>query len=382
MRAKKILILNRVFPPTLGATGRVACDLALYLRKQGHAITVITTHDIFKHDRAKNLDVIRVAANTDPQTVWDYLKISRAMGKAAKTLPKHDIVISMTDPPLQALTGQKIAKTLRAKHIHWAMDLYPDLLPVFGQSHNKFAFNMVQKRMISMMKRASAVVAISNCMARYLTHHAVQKTKLHVIENWPDKYLLEDADNSQSLMDDTKFRILYAGTIGLAHDFNDILSAAIYFQKIDPDIEFIVTARGRGYAPFKQKCDDKGIKNIQFISPQPTKKLNALMNAGDLHLVTMKPSAVGKLFPSKFYSALASARPVIFIGPASCDIHRQISKSHCGATIRNGESRLLINAIENYKNNADVYFEACENAKTLLGQNDPLNQWKELIERV
>jgi glycosyltransferase involved in cell wall biosynthesis len=288
----------------------------------------------------------------------------------------------MTDPPLQALTGEKIARRMGAKHIHWAMDLYPDLLPVFGKTINDFTFNLVQKRMFGMMKRADALIPISNCMARYLTHHALSKKNIQVIENWPDKYLLEDSDNPQSLMDDTKFRILYAGTIGLAHDFNDILSAAIYFQKTDPDIEFIFTARGGGYKTFRQKCEEKGIYNIQFISPQPSKKLNALMNAGDVHLVTMRKAAAGKLFPSKFYSALAAGRPIIFIGPMSCDIHTKISKHHCGATIRNGESRFLINAIQNYKNNADEYFKACDNATALLNQADPLNQWKDLIERL
>jgi len=301
------------------------------------------------------------------------------MQKAAKKLPKHDIVISMTDPPLLGLMGAKIARRMKTKHIHWAMDLYPDLLPVLGKLISPFMFRILQSRMVKMMKRADVLVPISNCMARYLTHQAIPKTNMQVIENWPDKYLLEDNHSDQSLMDDTKFRILYAGTMGLAHDFEDILSAAIYFQKTDPDIEFIFTDRGRGADQFKMQCHRKGIKNIQFISPQPSKKLNMLMNAGDVHLVTMKPSAAGKLFPSKFYSALAAARPVIYIGPAACDIHRKISKHACGATIRNGESQMLVNAIKNYKANADDYFKACDNASNLLKYNDPLNKWKELI---
>ena len=382
MRTKSILILNRVFPPKLGATGRVACDLALHLRKQGHKITVVTTDELAKHDRAKNLDVTRVQSDMLPQSPWGYFKILRAMHKAAKKLPKHDIVISMTDPPLLGIFGAKIARKMRAKHIHWAMDLYPDLLPTIGKTISPFMFGLLQGQMLKMMKHADALVPISNCMARYLIHNALPKTNMHVIENWPDKYLLEDNQNDKSLMDDKKFRILYAGTIGLAHEFETVISAAIYFQKTDPDIEFIFTVRGRGADKFQKQCRRKDVKNIKFISPQPSKKLNALMNAGDLHLVTMKPNSAGKLFPSKFYSALAAARPVIFIGPAACDIHRKISKHECGATIRNGESNMLVNAIKNYKNNADDYFAACEASKDIIDQNNLLNQWKELIERI
>lgn len=381
MRAKSILIINRTFPPALGATGRVACDLALYLRKQGHKITIVTTADDKKHDQAKNLDVIRVEADQHPKDSWDYYKILRSLKRATKKLPRHDIVISMTDPPLLAVAGQSIAKKMKAKHIHWAMDLYPDLLPVLGKNIRPFFYKIIDGMMFRTMKKVDVLVPISNCMARYLSHKSISRKKMQVIENWPDKYLLGEQD-SQSLMDHQKFRILYAGTIGLAHEFDTVISAAIYFQKTDPDIEFIFTARGRGYRSFEKKAKQAGLKNIQFISPQPSKKLNALMNAGDLHLVTMKQSAAGKLFPSKFYSACAAARPILYIGPAACDIHRKISTYHCGATIRNGDSRILVNAIKNYKENPEDWFKACEASKNLLNQNDPLHEWQMLVEKL
>jgi len=382
MRAKKILIINRVFPPTLGATGRVACELALHLRKHGHIITILTTADIAKHDRAKNLDVIRVKTNQKPQSISDYWRVLRKMRKATKALPQQDLVISMTDPPFQIDIGHKIARRLGAKHYHWLMDLYPDLLPILGKDIAPFLYKFGKGLMKRRLRQCDKIIPISNCMERYLSHQGIPKNKMHVIENWPDKYLLEDTDDPKSLMDDSKFRILYAGTIGLAHEFDTVISAAIYFQKTDKDIEFVFTARGRGYSIFKDKCDRAGLNNIRFINPQPSKQLNALMNAGDLHLVTMKNSAAGKLFPSKFYSALASARPVIYIGPAACDIHKKISLSKCGATIRNGEGRMLTNAIENLKNNPDAWFEASESASKLLEQTKPLDQWKQLIERL
>jgi glycosyltransferase involved in cell wall biosynthesis len=286
----------------------------------------------------------------------------------------------MTDPPLLGVNGHRMAKRMHAKHIHWIMDLYPDLLPALGRQVHPYLYKIAHYKMQVMMKKADMIVPISNCMARYLSHNAVARNHMKVIENWPNKYLLEDADDSQSLLDDSKFRILYAGTIGLAHEFDTVLSAAAYFQKMDQDIEFIFTARGRGYSAFEKKVKEKGLTNVRFLPSQPSKKLNALLNAGDLHLVTLKKSAAGKLFPSKFYSACAAGRPVLYVGPTSCDIHRKITQHHCGATIRNGEGRLLINAIENYKTNPDDWFMACKNASAVLGDHRPLEQWAALID--
>jgi colanic acid biosynthesis glycosyl transferase WcaI len=378
-QSKRILIVNRTFPPSFGATGRVACDLALYLRSKGHKVTVLTTAPKAKTDKAKNLTVIRLPAPQHPKGIWGYLKINKAMQVRAKKLPAHDIVISMTDPPLQILSAGKIAKRMKAKHIHWVMDLYPDLLPVLGKDIPRFLFNHFQRKMHKAMKKADVIVPISKCMARYLTHHGLPKNKMTVIENWPDKYLLDDKASQESLFDDAKFRILYAGTIGLAHEFDTVITAAIYFQKTDSGIEFVFTGRGRGLSDFQSKIKNNNLKNIKIISPQRVQNLPQLMETGDVHLVTMKPKALGKLFPSKFYSACATARPVIFIGPLSCDICQKIIDFNCGATIKNGEGQLLVNAIKGYKTNPDKWYTASQGAKAVLNNHNPLDQWHDLI---
>ena len=218
-------------------------------------------------------------------------------------------------------------------------------------------------------------------MARYLTHHGVARTSMHIIENWPDKYLREGNDKPvQSLLDDEKFRILYAGTIGLAHDFDTVLKSAKYLQKHAPNIEFIFTNRGGGKDIFAIKIKKHGLRNIQLISPQPSKKLSALMTSGDLHLITMKSDAIGKLFPSKFYSAIASARPSLFIGPNTCDLHNKITDNDIGISVKNGDAKSLTQGILKYYNDGDMWFTHCANAKKMMGRHNPLDQWTGLIE--
>jgi len=378
-QSKRILIFNRTFPPHFGATGRMACDLTLHLRSKGHRVTVICTAPNSKIDKAKNLNIIRVAAPQKPKGAWGYYTIFRAMKKAARNIPPHDIVISMTDPPMQAVMAEKIAKRMKAKHIHWSMDIYPDLLPVLGKPIPKIAYRYCKKKMHAAMKRADMIVPISKCMARYMAHHSLPRQKMTIIENWPDKYLLEDNGDVNSLFDDKKFRILYAGTIGLAHDFDTMIAAAIYFQKTDADIEFVLTGQGRGLHKLENQINRNGLTNIKIIQPQRVKNLPQLMETGDVHLVTMKDSAKGKLFPSKFYSACAAARPVIFIGPASCDICQKITHYKCGATIRNHETQLLINAIKGFKDDPNTWRKASQGAKAVLDNHNPLDQWDTLI---
>jgi len=159
----------------------------------------------------------------------------------------------------------KIIRQMRAKHIHWAMDLYPDLLPVLGTQTHPFAMRIATTSMQKMYARADRIIAISGCMARYLKSIGVPQTKIQTIENWPDRDGLDDDDANAPvpLLDGHKFRILYAGTIGLAHDFDSVIKAAIYFQKTDPDIEFVFTKRGRGAPILEKRILEEGLINIR-----------------------------------------------------------------------------------------------------------------------
>ena len=45
MNRPKIVLVNRVYPPVRGATGRLLRDLALNLKREGWHVTVVTTGD-------------------------------------------------------------------------------------------------------------------------------------------------------------------------------------------------------------------------------------------------------------------------------------------------------------------------------------------------
>lgn len=338
-----------------------------------------------KTDKAQNLTVIRVEGAQKPDGAWAYYKVLKRMERAARKLPKHDIVISMTDPPMLAHTGYKIARKMQARHIHWVMDLYPDLFPVLDVILPKIAVNTIRKRIYNAMKSADAVIPISGCMARYLSRHSLSRQRMTVIENWPERALV-NTDNDTAIPStifegEQKFRILYAGTAGLAHDFESVIKAAKYLQKSNPEIEFVFIGKGAGLDFLARERNRLGLDNIRFLPHQPIQTLRSMMAGGDVHLVTMKEKAAGLLYPSKFYAACAVGRPVIFVGPEECDIHKTIKDTGCGLSIRNGDPQSLIKAILTYRNQADQWFSAAKTAETVT-KNQPDNglaAWSALI---
>lgn len=341
----------------------------------------MTTEPNPKSETGKNLKIIRVEGAEKPEKGMDYFKILRRIEKAALRQPRHDFVISMTDPPMLARVGEKVAKSMNAKHIHWLMDLYPDLLPIINTNVPKMIHRMMENKIRGAMKNADQIVTISGCMTRNLTHNGIARQKITTIENWPDPILKIDHAEPQDSEPVTKFRILYSGTIGMAHEFQTVIKAAQYLQKALPEVVFVFQGRGRRHQTLAQQVKKLGLENIEFHPLHPKDKMKQGLEKGDVHLITMKPNATGLLFPSKIYAACAVGRPVIFIGPKECDIHDILTKKNCGTSVRNADHQSLIKAITNYMRDANLWFTQSQNAKKYTDDmpDKNLKQWDDLI---
>jgi hypothetical protein len=55
--------------------------------------------------------------------------------------------------------------------------------------------------------------------------------------------------------------------------------------------------------------------------PGPLEELPRLLVTADVHLISLRPEFSGIVLPSKVYGCIASRKPVLFVGPASSDVH-------------------------------------------------------------
>ena len=124
----KILLLNQAFYPDSVATSQYVTDIAHELSSQGHEITVLCARRDYTepqrvYPRFEVVDGIRIhrvgfgkkslvtrildAVTYDLLSLWCLLR-----------LPRHDMVIAFTSPPLAGLHGALAARLWRARFIH------------------------------------------------------------------------------------------------------------------------------------------------------------------------------------------------------------------------------------------------------------------------
>ncbi len=393
-----IILMNRVYPPVRGATGRVLRDLARGLSRDGWQVYVLTTGPKSVRERDGSVKVMRIKGPEKPKYALGYLWIWLRLLIAGLRMPKTDIVVSMTDPPMLSVAGRLIAFFHKSKHIHWCQDLYPDVLGAIGVNVPGFIETRLRKLTRRTMQRADKNIVIGRCMAKHLSHTGLDPRKITVIPNWPDQELLNGEANETEytealnnipeiegsktyddlLKQGPRFRVLYAGSIGRAHPVDTILRAAESLNDTNPEIEFIFVGDGDGFDQIAGARAQRGLQNIRLLPYQPNSRLKEVMESGDVHLISMRDEAAGCLVPSKLYSALAVARPCIFIGPDACEAAKVIQDFKAGQIVHQGHVRELIDAILRYRNDGDLWFEAhggaLEAGKVFVPQ-DSMDAW-------
>lgn len=379
-RRPSVLFVNRVYPPVDGASGRVLRELARGFAKSGWDVCVVTSGEqkgVFKDGPVR---VVRVKHQHGEMSKAAYLSVWAKLFWTCLSERRHDLVVSLTDPPMTVVLGGLVARYKKSKHIHWCHDLYPDLLRVVGVNVSDRIYNALYQRARRAMSACDRVVVIGRCMGRHLAQSGISGSKITVIPNWPDRSLTGKARGDaaagiaveKDLLDchgqpmkvdyEPKFRILYAGNLGRAHPIETILDAAMILNVENPEVEFVFVGSGVGHQKLAAERARRGLDNIRFMPYQPVEKMKAMMQGGDVHLITMDERAEGLLVPCKIYSALAAKRPSIFVGPEGSEAAKVLRDFHAGSVVAQGDAQGLVDAVRRYRLDGGAWFSAHEGA--------------------
>ncbi len=355
----KILLLNQFFPPDLAPTGQMAADLAEDLVGIGHEVTVLASRGNYlggdrqpERSSWRGVEVVRVAATslgkrTLAHRALDYGSFYAAAGWMLRRLPAPDVIVAMTTPPLIAATGLG-ARRKGTKLVYWVQDLYPEIAVAFGAIGDSALHTRTMAAISRRVMRGSAqVVVLGEAMKEKVVNAGAGRDRVSVIPNWADGNVVSPVPHeSNALRGDLArgagFVVLYSGNIGRAHDVSTMVLAAR--KLVDrKDIAFVF--QGEGNKRAELELGTRGLPNVRFAPYQPRERLAESLSAADLHLITLSPSVVGLLEPSKLYGIMAAGRPALYVGPGRSEVGRTILAERMGACVANGDVPGLVAAI-------------------------------------
>jgi glycosyltransferase involved in cell wall biosynthesis len=362
-----ILLINRVYPPDSGATGRVLEHAARGFVKAGWDVTILATagtREAVGEEWREGIRVVRVGVLFSKKNL-----IARALGYAlmipglllkALCLPPHDVVVTKSDPPMLAVVGPLIHWVKGSRLIHWAQDLYPEVAEECGVLPKG---GMVTGILRSLSTRAirshDLTLAVGRCMAERLMERGIPEKSIRIVPNIGIEGDILPVPRGKSAFREAhgigeEFIIMYSGNMGRAHEFATVIGAARRLQEQgEGNILFLFAGEGPEEPALRRFVTTQKLGNVRFLGPQSAGILSESLGTGDLHLVTMKEGMTGLVVPSKFYGVMASARPTLFVGYHQSEVARVILEHAIGQVIAPGDEANLAEAILRYRDDPD-----------------------------
>ena len=358
-----ILFINRVYPPEEGATGRVLEHLCRGFVAAGWTVSVLVTAGSGENAGLSIRDgvsILRMGGAFSKKTL-----LLRALGYSlmipafllkALSLPRLDVVVTMTDPPMLLVIGPLIRLFKGSRLIHWAQDLYPEVAEELGVFPKGGLVAKALTLLSSLaMKSHDRTVALGRCMRKRLLARGIKDEQIQLIANTGVEQEIAEVPRERNGFRDRLglgdgFIIEYSGNMGRAHEFETVLEAASKLEQSgESEILFLFVGTGPMELWLKEEVSLRGLQNVRFLPSQPAENLGESLAAADLHLVTMHQGMEGLVVPSKFYGVMVSARPCLFVGPADSEVAQVITELGVGEVICPGDSMRLVSVIHAYR---------------------------------
>lgn len=258
---------------------------------------------------------------------------------------KADVIYAYHPPLTVGIAASLIGFFRRVPVVSDIQDMWPDTLSSTGMISNKRVLALVGKVCGWVYKCSTKIVVLSPGFRKLLIGRGVPAEKIEIIYNW----CAEDAINTSRQVKenvfkaDGKFRILFAGNMGLAQALDVVLEAAIKLSTRAPDIEFVFLGGGLEVDNLKKLAEKYKINNVTFLPPVSMNAVGAYLNAADALLVHLKQDALFKItIPSKTQAYMAAGRPILMA--VDGDAADLVSRSACGVIAKSGDASSIADA--------------------------------------
>lgn len=320
----RILFINMFFEPSIAATAQHLSDLARHLAAHGWSVEVLCSNRLYEDASAKLPLSERaggISVNRLPLLFFSRSGFLRALGYLeflarvffhVLVRRKPDICVTMTTPPFLLLPGA-VLKLRGSRHVHWSLDLYPEVARAFGTLGILSARVMALLRNV-LLRFCDRIVALGTVMGERIVWLGFPARKLRVVPPWSP---YECADSGPPL---GEFVLLYSGNIGKVHEFTTALRAA---RKL-PDVHFAFVGGGAKRGEIERAAGE--LPNVSLRDPVPREEVGKLFASASAQLVTLDPRADGLLVPSKMFGAMASGRPVVLVASARNELARELEE--------------------------------------------------------
>jgi lipopolysaccharide/colanic/teichoic acid biosynthesis glycosyltransferase/glycosyltransferase involved in cell wall biosynthesis len=336
----RICFFNRSYHPDQAATGQLLTDLAEELARDGrHEVWVVAGPPLlraappgsaaaltrrrrfpFGREERNGVRILRAWGTAlGPGRVAaraaNYLSFFGSSCLAGLAVPRPDVVVALTDPPIIGLAALACARRTGARFVYLCQDVFPEVARLLGDFRSERVDRLLARVTRLLIARADRVVAVGETMReRLVAGKNADPGRITVIHNWADCSAIVPGPkrNPWSLAHGLAepFVVMHSGNIGLSQDLDVLIDAAARLSA-HPDIVVAIVGDGVRRADLEARVRERSLANVRFLPYQPRERLAQSFASADLFVVSLARGLAGYIVPSKLYGILASGRPYV-----------------------------------------------------------------------
>ncbi len=250
------------------------------------------------------------------------------------------ILCFQLSPVTMAIPAMVYQKKLGVKYVHWVQDLWPESVTATTSIKGGFVVNMLNKLVTKIYQRSNVILVQSKAFEKSICEKGDFKEKLVFAPNWAEDSIANAEQHPEDCKLPDGFKVMFAGNIGVAQDFDHIIKA-VQLTKDIPEIKWIIVGDGRDRESSEKEVKKLGLENqVIFVGRHPVNSMPWFFKQADVMLVSLKDDFIFSLtIPSKIQAYMASGKPIVTMldGEGS----RVVEEARCGLTAKSGDYRTL-----------------------------------------
>ena len=356
----RILIVSQYFWPENFKIN----DLASELNKRGNNVTVLTGfpnypdgkyfkgYSFFKGPYKENRDgvkIIRVPLyprkkGTGINLLINY--ISFALFASLYVLFKlknqyEKIFVFEISPITVGIPAVIVKKRFKIPIYFWVLDLWPESVYAASNLKKYKILNSLLEKLVQFIYNNSYLILVSSkSFIKSIVNKNISEKRIKYFPNWAEDVFLDDnfTDQNEYPQFPDGFNILYAGNIGEAQDFHNVLnSILLYNQKYAKKVNLIFIGDGRKRNWLEEEILNRGLTaSVFYLGRFPINAVPYFFNQADVLFVSLKSNEIFNLtVPAKIQTYMAAKKPILAM--ISGEGNLLIKDAKCGFAVESGD---------------------------------------------
>ena len=320
-------------PPDFGAVGQYGAIFARDLAVVGRDVRLIglttgddlTTREVLPNGKIFEITRIRSSIYEKSRVIrrllWTFRTNIRIVHEIIRDYRSSQAEIIFTGAPPFMLFFIILVKMIRnTRLVYRITDFYPEVL--IAELGRRPWLLAIERLTWFLRRRVDAFEVLGDDQRAILIAGGIASDRIYLkrdispAEIRGDEVPIETPGQLQGLQ-----VLLYSGNYGVAHDSETVVGGLIrHHSEGAGTFGLWLNAVGSRADLVEQQLGEAGIPVFRS-QPGPLEELPRLLVTADAHLISLRPEFSGIVLPSKVFGCIASRRPVLFLGPASSDVH-------------------------------------------------------------